>query len=627
MTPYVYQPLNSADQHVRLLDLLPGSGRIKCHLRHVSITKIQDEYEALSYSWGAPTTQKFKILVNGLVCSVTPNLHAGLLRLRQFGRGSPRTLWIDAICINQSDDDEKNMQIPLMGDIYSLCSRVIVWLGEHDSFTESAFKGIKFMASRSHIGEKFNYYDWRQVKSDEKPDSPSRRVLLKKRLNTIESGAAFNSLFSRPWFRRVWVIQEVALSPSAIVMCGKFQINWDLIAKAHTISKTNFEVNNHLGTILRFRNWPSDLTDDILCHMIMAWHKEATDLKDKIYGLMGLEDMHNGEALIKVNYKADINQIFIYFTKRYLNRTCNLQVLAICRGCKVKGPSPTSYPSWAIDYDYDGNQEPLPHELISWGFNRWEAYPQGFSAGGRIPYQPCFSEDLLGLHGFQFDSVAAVSAVSTSAPAQYGNTSISGGMRGLTSAVAFYSIYFKGGIASWKSAISFCQFYLDARKMCRDSNIGDIYRPTGQVTLDAFWQVIRGRRLPIEHPDSEPGARKLFEDVDELLTRQAGQAATVKSIVSITREIVGNPSYMEFFSLVGITKQRRFFITQKGYIGLGPRETKVDDKIVILQGYQVPILARCTISDDFRVVGDSYVHGIMEGEMFDEQKCQLLWFE
>jgi hypothetical protein len=312
MAHFVHQPLDIAERQIRLLDLLPGSGLIRCHLRHVSLTKAHEKYEALSYCWGAPTAQQVKILVNGLVFFVTPNLHVALLRLRGLGTDHPRTLWIDAICIHQSDTDEKNAQIPFMGDIYSSCQRAIVWLGEHDSFTKSAFKGVEFMASRSHSGEKFNYFDWRQVQRGEQSEGLLQRILVKSRVETLVSVAAFSSLFSRPWFTRVWVIQELALSPYAIVVCGKFQIDWDLIAKAYAISNTNFEVHNHLGTILRFRNWPSDLADDIFCHVIMAWHKDATDPRDKIYGLIGLESMQNDEVLIDVDWYGNPTSFNFY---------------------------------------------------------------------------------------------------------------------------------------------------------------------------------------------------------------------------------------------------------------------------------------------------------------------------
>jgi hypothetical protein len=108
----------------------------------------------------------------------------------------------------------------LVGDIYTLCRLVVIWIGEHDALTEFAFKAVDFMASRWQQSQgKFNYYDWKQVQRGEKSDG---RIPLKHRFEGMASGAAFSSLFSRPWFQRVWVIQEAVLPSHAVVMCGRF---------------------------------------------------------------------------------------------------------------------------------------------------------------------------------------------------------------------------------------------------------------------------------------------------------------------------------------------------------------------------------------------------------------------
>ncbi|KAK5633177.1 hypothetical protein RRF57_008891 [Xylaria bambusicola] len=296
MAVFKYQPLNIADRQIRLLTLLPDSGRVSCRLRHVSLEKLQDEYETLSYCWGLQATRKVKILVNGLDFFISANLHAALLRLRHLDYHRPKTMWIDAICINQSDPIEKSNQVPLMGDIYSLSLRVVIWIGEHDALTEYAFRGLTFMASRFNTGEKFNYYDWKYVQR-------TGRIMSRNPVNldAVVSGAAFSALFSRPWFRRLWVIQEVVLPPQAVVVCGKFQIDWDSIAKAQGISKTSFDVNNHLGTMLRFQAWPKNLANDIFCRVIMASHQEATEPKDRIYGLSGIDYLRHNQPFVKID--------------------------------------------------------------------------------------------------------------------------------------------------------------------------------------------------------------------------------------------------------------------------------------------------------------------------------------
>ncbi|KAI0423692.1 HET-domain-containing protein [Xylaria sp. FL1042] len=622
MAVFQYQPLNIVDRQIRLLTLLPDSGRVRCRLRHVSLEKLQDEYETLSYCWGLQTSRQVKISVNGLDFLIAANLHAALLRLRHLDYYRPKTLWIDAICINQSDPIEKSNQITLMGDIYSLSRRVIIWIGEHDALTEYAFRGLTFMAARSKTGEKFNYYDWKYVQR-------SGRIMSRNPVNldAMVSGAAFSALFSRPWFRRVWVIQEVVLPPQAVVVCGKFQIDWDSIAKAQGISKTSFDVNNHLGTMLRFQAWPKDLANDIFCRVIMASHQEATKPRDRIYGLSGIDYLRHNEPFVKIDYEVDDMQIFAAFTRAYLERTRNLQVLAICRGCKDRDASQEFYPSWAIDPAYEARKEPLACDQISWRFTRWEAYPHGLRAGGSIPCNLTFTGNSLGIRGFRFDAVAACSPVNCPGPPRYKETEASARGPLWGSAIAFYSIYLKGGLSSWQSALSFCRLYLASKKMCEDADLGETYLPTGQATLDAFWQVLRGPNLPIDHPNAEASARKQCEDFDEMLRRKTGGSIGVKSSASIIRAILRNSIYMELFPLVSMTRQRRFFISKNGYMGLGPRETKVGDSIILLQGHQAPILARPTEGKHWKVVGDGYVHGIMEGSVFHLEKCELLWFD
>lgn len=326
--------------------------------------------------------------------------------------------------------------------------------------------------------------------------------------------------------------------------------------------------------------------------------------------------------------EVDDTQVFIEFTRAYLERTSNLQVLAICRGCKNKDALQEPYPSWAIDSTYEADKEPLARDQMSWRFTEWEGYPHGFSAGGSIPCSLIFVGYSLGVQGFQFDSVAACSPINSPGTPRYKKTSRAAGGPIWRSATAFYSIYLKGGLSSWQSALSFCQFYLASKKMCEDAGlgVGGTYLPTSQATLDAFWQIIRGPNLPIDHPNAEASARKQFEDFDEMLKRKTDGSVGVKSSASIISAILGNSTYMQLFPLVGMTRHRRFFITKDGYMGLGPREARVGDKIMILQGHQAPILAR-NKGKHWNVVGDAYVHGIMEGSVFSPGKCELLWFD
>ncbi|KAH8592588.1 heterokaryon incompatibility protein-domain-containing protein, partial [Bisporella sp. PMI_857] len=113
---------------IRILDILPGrdpSRSIYCRLRHTSL-KTKPTYDAISYCWGelSPVAE---IICNGRSLNITQNLHDALLVFRS--QTHVVSVWADAICINQSDGEEKAQQIPFMWRIYQDARTVRVWLG------------------------------------------------------------------------------------------------------------------------------------------------------------------------------------------------------------------------------------------------------------------------------------------------------------------------------------------------------------------------------------------------------------------------------------------------------------------------------------------------------------------
>jgi hypothetical protein len=126
----IYEPLQGPHAF-RLLDLLPGLGDqpICCTLTTNNLA-LRPEYYALSNTWGSDDSPVW-IQVNGLPILIQNNLHNFLLRLRLEDR--PRRIWVDSICINQKDNADKSVSIPLMKEIYTVAQSVLVWLGSHDN--------------------------------------------------------------------------------------------------------------------------------------------------------------------------------------------------------------------------------------------------------------------------------------------------------------------------------------------------------------------------------------------------------------------------------------------------------------------------------------------------------------
>jgi hypothetical protein len=144
MTAYQHQPL-TGPRSIRVLRLLPQQtdGQVRVELAEVSLDD-NVEYEALSYVWGEDSRNpREQILYEGKTLLVTENCMAALLQLRTT---DVRTLWVDAICIDQTSLSERSHQVQLMGEIYSRAQRVVVWLGEGSPCSDAALAWLSVVA-------------------------------------------------------------------------------------------------------------------------------------------------------------------------------------------------------------------------------------------------------------------------------------------------------------------------------------------------------------------------------------------------------------------------------------------------------------------------------------------------
>lgn len=177
MTLYYYSLLSPGDNSIRLLHLIPNKNEtaiIKCQLFTYSLEPGKGTYlyEALSYVWGDPH-ETVPIFVDDFVFPITAGLHAALLRLRD--PCITRVIWVDALCINQANEKEKEHQIQSMARIYGQANRVIVWLGETADDSDQALEAIRSVAE-----DESTYMS-----------NDSRKAVL--------------ALLQRSWFERIWV--------------------------------------------------------------------------------------------------------------------------------------------------------------------------------------------------------------------------------------------------------------------------------------------------------------------------------------------------------------------------------------------------------------------------------------
>jgi hypothetical protein len=313
---YQYRPLKSTQ--IRLLRLLPprhgtkdpSDTEIKCNLFEAPLLTAP-WYSALSYAWGDQQQDcDITILQNGSkVLPVTRNLFTALKRLRH--PTASLILWIDQLCIDQKNVDERNQQVQLMRNIYEKAGKTIVWLGDHDEDTHLLEK--MFVQLSALVGNKPNPRGiyvldqkalWNLINLQNYSDglSLNRREVLKRFLN-------------RAWFRRAWVYQEAVVAADVEIVWGYLRLPFEFVAglvlatyslvKGEEDGKWSKEIKETKGFgPLRsiwydrqqfHRGQPLDF-------LYILWrarkYLKATDPRDLVYSFLGFHNLpHQGEIL------------------------------------------------------------------------------------------------------------------------------------------------------------------------------------------------------------------------------------------------------------------------------------------------------------------------------------------
>lgn len=277
---------------------------VSCQLLTFALSDLPP-YEAISYTWGSHQTGG-SIFLDGQRYRVTETLATMLEYLRRFNRVV--LFWIDALCINMFDLEERSSQVRLMHSIFAQANRVRFWLGTPAETTRIGFEGLRDPAQIFH--------------KDATIEAISSQIL---------SCAA---VLTGPWFSRVWVVQEFLLAKYVVFQCGEFQIQHttaehsvDFILKevskladsaalkksrAEQIQRS-FQSFSNLDKIWRY--WHMSRTNDIMSFkafmdiLVLAQDLEATDERDKIYGLLALAPP-SIRATLRPNYSLQIDEVY-----------------------------------------------------------------------------------------------------------------------------------------------------------------------------------------------------------------------------------------------------------------------------------------------------------------------------
>ncbi|KAH8903511.1 HET-domain-containing protein, partial [Coniochaeta sp. PMI_546] len=285
-------------------------------------------YEALSYAWGDPKATETIYLHNQHSSTtsslgITSNCARALRQLRY--PDSERLIWVDAICINQANIEERSAQVRIMHRIYSNASHVLIYLGDSSVDSDKAIGILE-------------------------DDAGGRRPWTTDNLDHDEV-TALKNLLHRPWFHRVWVLQEVACSRSARVICGSRITPWrETFHKAHSSSIGHIEKLRPLPYVMSFGE--SRLIDTMTPEGLFRELRNArdcasTDAKDKIYALLELFQERPHDKRLTIDYTRNLTDLFTDVAE-YLLEHMGPSVLSERYGDSRINGLPSWVPDWTV---------------------------------------------------------------------------------------------------------------------------------------------------------------------------------------------------------------------------------------------------------------------------------------
>ncbi|KAI0856471.1 hypothetical protein F4860DRAFT_518768 [Xylaria cubensis] len=562
---YVYQPLPlGKNRTIRLLELFKGRGRedLKGYLHHLPLESMNQQFQALSYVWGH-AVKPFILETNQGNIGLTAPLYFGLQRLRL--RSTSVFVWADAICIDQGNSDEKSHQIRLMPEIYKSADQVFVWLGDKAENSDRAMKCLQEM-SRLPAPRSVSV-------SEEEWDS-------------------INRFFGRPWFRRVWIIQELVLARKVTIFCGEQEAQWSEIYKAAKIcSKTAKEsaaanmkpIAQQADTILslgELKDSYHEKSDQ--CKLLALFesfqHTRATLQRDKLFAFLGLAcDAHDSE--LDPDYVSSLEDIVRRYGKVFVKRGYALNLLYRA------GYSSDRFPSWIPDWVTNVQRQTI---------STWPSKLGVFSASKRPNSEIASSheDDILTARGYIVDTVQRVGQLSSDR-----------------------TLYLKEIFQVVESLVSY---------------------PSGDRLDDLKWKIpIGDTDMPISGTWEDINFRTSYEAFVEYLKlgeELTNWEAAVKEMGTMYRikQFLFRPQELRKMMWPFLYTAQEFAerftnakvcVTKAGYVGIVPGTAKECDTVALFHGSAVPFLLREREenSNQYLHLGECYIHGIMRGELHSRQ--------
>lgn len=558
---------------IRLLHLSSSREQsITCRLQVVSINE-PPPYEALSYVWGSAEDLQ-ALTIDGHAFRVTQNLYTALTQLL-LPDGAVRVLWIDAICINQgaeqSDLAERSHQVRLMSRIFSGATKVVAYIGEP---YPGLFEAMEFLylaagGQQSHVDRLTQSADY----------------------NIPQLHRALISFFNRPWWGRIWTVQEAIVASRLLFQFGRLEIDSDMLRRGilgivRLGVRAPFESaeldptsGESLSTAFTKMSMLSlSYTGTSLLNALGAFQNRCSgDPRDKIYSLMGL--VPESDHVVNIDYTISTEQLFQDFTLAWVKRHQDLRVLSHLHNPACRPHRNMS--SFAIDWSHQPSIRSI-NALHNRSLLQNEAYDASKGSKAAWHIEPAGH---VRANGFVFDSIEAVGAKHV---LEFGS--------------------------SWSHRFRTLQGIVNMA-IGRGEKCGEISEETLAAIQHTLCMDCKQEARVYSRLRGEDDERKLKAWWDSAFSpsapfrenRLAGEDESIETTVWIA------------------SLERSFIFTERGHMGLAPDWCKPGDAIAIMGGGAVPMVLRpvgevASKEGDvpvFEVVGEAYVHGVMDGQALD----------
>ncbi|KAG8165586.1 hypothetical protein KVR01_004138 [Diaporthe batatas] len=527
--------------------------------------------------------------------------------------GDTLYLWIDAVCINQEDPDERASQVEIMGEIYSTAQQVIVFLGTADDASTRAMDLLQLTRGLM------------QASGD---------VLLTRGLEDFEkrslgagippaSWADVAQLLCRPWFTRRWVVQEVALARDVTVVCGRHAARWDelcrlcgwiadnsgILLRVMEKHRTNPNRGQRLGRVeAPFRNpgrimAARDLRDGakdpaVLQQLLLRFRNfQAADPRDRIFSLLGLAlPADQVDPDLRPNYRISVEDLYIQVASRILRRDADPLILSVAG---VGHRRSLDLPSWVPDWTSLAGGTSLA-EIAAAG--NYQATDQGTRPS--ISYDPKLPK-VLSITGSVVDTISKVS---------YGRPPLGPGGR----------MEYVGDTLDWIDGVLETAGLgsLPSNEKQPQSNPEEAAQRTALWrTLTASGPAVSPQKQQQQQQQREgPPTERGFERwLEERRACDASDSLEVLRLGRAEREEVSRFAY----HCERATRARQVFVSAAGHLGLAAPGARVGDAICVFPGVRTPMAVRragghgggsdALGAGAYVLVGEVYHHGIVSG--------------